>query len=107
MSDEKYQGFANYETWLVDLWLGNDEGIYNQRRRMARRAKDIGELAQEIKAWVEDEMIPDLGCTLAQDLLLGALGSVVWIEVAETGFEDIGRDRDNELGEDEEEDEED
>jgi len=23
MSDEKYQGFANYETWLVDLWLGS------------------------------------------------------------------------------------
>jgi hypothetical protein len=27
-----YNGWTNYETWNVALWLGNDEGLYNLAR---------------------------------------------------------------------------
>lgn len=27
-----YEGWANYETWNVALWLGNDEGLYKLAR---------------------------------------------------------------------------
>ena len=27
--DRKYNGWINYETWAVNLWLTNDEGLYN------------------------------------------------------------------------------
>ena len=27
--DTSYNGWANYETWNVALWLQNDEGLYN------------------------------------------------------------------------------
>lgn len=31
-----YNGYANYETWNVALWLDNDEGTYKEVSRMAR-----------------------------------------------------------------------
>ena len=28
-NDKNYQGWANYETWNVALWIQNDAGLYN------------------------------------------------------------------------------
>ncbi len=38
LTDQTYNGWTNYETWNVALWLGNDEGLYN----MARMYKEHG-----------------------------------------------------------------
>ena len=29
LMDTTYNGWTNYETWNVALWLGNDEGLYH------------------------------------------------------------------------------
>ena len=34
-ASETYNGWANYATWNVALWLGNDEEMYNLARRYA------------------------------------------------------------------------
>ena len=29
MTDKKYEGYENWETWNIALWLTNDESVYN------------------------------------------------------------------------------
>lgn len=39
-----YNGWANYETWNVALWIQNDEGFY----AAAQQATEIGDLLDYI-----------------------------------------------------------
>ena len=36
---ETYNGWANYETWNVALWIGGDENLYKQAYRYAQTIK--------------------------------------------------------------------
>jgi len=101
MSD--YNGYTNYETWAVSLWISNDQALqaaFNERAEdNLRRARmypvdylsisadaRIG-LADEVKAWAEDAA-PDLGASLWADLLGAALGEVDWADIADNMLSD-------------------
>ena len=65
-TDSSYNGWSNYETWVVNLWLGNVEGSYNTCRSLAqrcfeeavanevlsRRERACYQLANEVKAMI-------------------------------------------------------
>lgn len=93
MAEHGYNGWKNYETWNVALWLGNDYGSYLMVREMAQDAKDAAEgngdadnarytLAEALKDLIADEMAPDLGASMYADLLGAALSEVDWSEIA-------------------------
>ena len=52
MSD--YNGWKNYETWNVALWLGNDEGLNS----LASRCRSYKELIEQLR---------ECGCTETPD----------------------------------------
>jgi hypothetical protein len=42
MSDTTYNGWKNWATWNVSLWLGNDENLYGIARKFVNY-KDLAE----------------------------------------------------------------
>ena len=50
----KYNGYANYQTWNVCLWIGNDEGLYNL-------ASDCSDYAEFVEIMREMGSIETLG----------------------------------------------
>lgn len=99
MSNEGYNGWKNYETWCVNLWLGNDQGLYEMtlertEEALAEPRLIIGtdgryNVAEALKALVCDDLAPDLGATFAADLLGSALSAVDWYEIAEAWMETL------------------
>ena len=93
--DTKYNGWANYETRAVKLWMDNDEGTYGYWREAAEEAWDANEgdgtfthaeaaaidLAERLKAETE-EGAPDLGASVWADFLSAAISEVNWHEIA-------------------------
>lgn len=55
MSDNTYNGWKNWSTWNVALWLGNDEGLYKTSRRFV----SYKDLADHLMNDCYNAMTPD------------------------------------------------
>ena len=52
-----YNGWKNYETWNVALWLGNDEGLYRTAKDFADQCE--GRLSGKTAQWFVYEIMPN------------------------------------------------
>jgi hypothetical protein len=95
---QKYNGWTNYETWCVALWIDNSEGSQRHWREEAREclARDldetgdcVSELSERLKSEFHDA-VHDLlegaraSASVFADLLGASLGEVDWYEIAES-----------------------
>lgn len=105
MSEAKtYNGWTNYETWNVKLWMDNEQGSYNYWTATAQECYDDAEaddtftrkeraafdLADRLKSEHEEAM-PEVSGMWA-DLLSAALSDVNWHEIAENMLDDVDED---------------
>lgn len=80
-----YNGWANYETWNVALWIDNDEGLYLEKCRFLRTADDEGLTPDSVESFCRDlfpEGTPDMDGPAAMAL-------VDWEELADAWREEL------------------
>lgn len=101
--DTSYEGWKNYPTWVVKLWLDNDEGtqdywtertkeIYQTSKKsqiLSKREEARFALAQELKEQIEEGNPLSEQASMYSDLLGASIGLVYWDEIAETYLEEM------------------
>lgn len=102
MTTNKYNGWTNYETWVVSLWMDNDEGAQSYWRDEAisaladasRTESETLTAKEEAAQTLEDrikerheEAQPEVSGVFA-DLINAALSEVNWREIAEKLVDD-------------------
>jgi len=95
MTNEKgYNGYTNYETWIVALWMNNDRGVLDywlsvitdlssadSPEYIANENTQKCRLADRLKDEHEENQLEVSG--VYADLLGAALSKVKWLEIAE------------------------
>lgn len=93
---EKYNGWTNYETWRVALWLDNDQHSHSACREFAwecwdeaegdqsftRRERATFALAGQLKEMHQDNNPLTGKADVYSDLLSAAMSDVNWQEIA-------------------------
>lgn len=87
MERKTYNGWTNYETWLVNLWTDGDGYV----TELAATSEDHrGEASERLRGYVQETYLDgvDAGATLASDLLNAAMSEVNWFEIVESRKEE-------------------
>lgn len=72
MTKTNYNGWKNYETWNISLWIGNDEGLYS----IAKESVDYPDFVLKLKE-LGVEQTPDDVFYAMRGVDLDALNEVV------------------------------
>lgn len=100
MPPETYNGWTNYETWAVGMFLDGNytgEGTYREVLELVEHRNGEEDnptrtriLAEDLKDYVEQKILgDDAPATLATDLLGTTLSEVNWHELAESKLSEL------------------
>ena len=92
-NDKKYNGWTNYETWLINLWMSEGSNYYDDLAQELFNNKEDSQdkedlindlsnrLKQEHEEYIETVKLPSSGWIT--DLINASLSEVDWYEIAE------------------------
>ena len=95
---ETYNGWTNYETWCLNIWIDNDQYLAERKAELIREVtlhyddKQAYELSLLLENMVEELKDNALEVGLLSDLLGGAIGKINFFELAEHYIEDFNED---------------
>jgi len=99
---DRYNGWSNYETWNLRLWIDNDQGLYGHWQEAAQTAFDDTDDDDDTatrKREAAEALAEQLGTDTADgaptcagfygDVLSAAIGAVDYREIAESIIEEV------------------
>ena len=81
----EYNGWTNRETWVVNLWLTNDECYYDELRAIVKNF-DSDDQAKALEDWIRFEYDGEYS-SICADLINNSLAEVDWYEIVEKNQE--------------------
>lgn len=103
MTDTRYNGWTNYETWCAGLWLDQDAGYWSDtaqdilRQENNDREDAVYELGQVMESY-HDEFMPAVEGVYA-DLLGASMSRINWHEIAGHYIDEVFIDSPDEIEE--------
>jgi hypothetical protein len=86
MTDTRYNGWSSYQTWVVNLWMGESGTFFDE---MAEEFDSPYDFAQWLKEYHEEfSPIPSDEASVYSDLMGWSLSAVNWDEIAHHYFDD-------------------
>jgi hypothetical protein len=99
MCEKQYNGYTNYETWVVNLWIDNDEYTQDETRDWMTENHNTFQykfqLDEAYREFVE-ELFDSPTSGLAGDLIGHALDNVNWKELTDLLIEELELDQEEE-----------
>ena len=88
---EGYNGYTNYPTWVIALWMDNEPASNDFLYDLANRKSGyeiervaLVDKADQLEEYVKEMLLDEQPNGLGSDLLNYTLGVVDWIEIIET-----------------------
>ena len=81
MDNTTYNGWTNYETWAVNLWLDQDQDYWQEITNGTDDKTTVADIIKEQHEEMVSEALPNNGPL--QDLLNHSIAMVDWHEIAQ------------------------
>ena len=86
-SEKEFNGWTNCETWAVNMWLTNEQSIYENIAEMVADNPRI-----KLRHFVEERCPGLMSASLEADLIRASLDRVNWTEILDTLKDDSRND---------------
>lgn len=96
MEKKNYNGWTNYETWNVALWLNNEPSTSEYLHDLSNGPGKTYEKARQLQEFVEDMNPLSEGASMFHDLLSAAIHAVNWYEIIENHIEEENKEEEDE-----------